>query len=38
MWYEGNPCNMHLLKLSEEVKRGVVSYTLTSVWPMFDWT
>eukprot|EP00878_Enallax_costatus_P022866 GHUV01024299.1.p2 GENE.GHUV01024299.1~~GHUV01024299.1.p2 ORF type:complete len:115 (+),score=23.16 GHUV01024299.1:155-499(+) len=27
MWYEGNPCNMHLLKLAEEVKRGVVSPT-----------
>jgi dihydroxyacid dehydratase/phosphogluconate dehydratase len=25
MWYEGNPCNMHLLDLAEEVKRGVVS-------------
>ena len=24
MWYEGNPCNMHLLDLSEDVKRGVV--------------
>ncbi|KAF6256743.1 acetohydroxyacid dehydratase, partial [Scenedesmus sp. NREL 46B-D3] len=24
MWYEGNPCNMHLLNLAEEVKRGVV--------------
>jgi dihydroxy-acid dehydratase len=23
MWYEGNPCNMHLLKLAEEVKKGV---------------
>ncbi|KAM7261477.1 hypothetical protein ACFE04_008844 [Oxalis oulophora] len=23
VWYEGNTCNMHLLKLSEEVKRGV---------------
>ncbi|XVF84680.1 hypothetical protein PTKIN_Ptkin17bG0057100 [Pterospermum kingtungense] len=23
VWHEGNPCNMHLLKLSEEVKRGV---------------
>ncbi|MBA0731033.1 hypothetical protein Golax_023328, partial [Gossypium laxum] len=23
VWYEGNPCNMHLLKLSDEVKRGV---------------
>jgi hypothetical protein len=23
MWYEGNPCNMHLLKLAEAVKGGV---------------
>ncbi|PPD77305.1 hypothetical protein GOBAR_DD25768 [Gossypium barbadense] len=23
VWYEGNLCNMHLLKLSNEVKRGV---------------
>ncbi|TYI06218.1 hypothetical protein ES332_A10G142900v1 [Gossypium tomentosum] len=23
VWYEGNPCNMHLLKLSDKVKRGV---------------
>jgi dihydroxy-acid dehydratase len=23
MWYEGNPCNMHLLRLAEEVKAGV---------------
>ncbi|KAK2643898.1 hypothetical protein Ddye_019093 [Dipteronia dyeriana] len=23
VWYEGNTCNMHLLKLSEAVKRGV---------------
>jgi len=23
MWYEGNPCNMHLGDLAEEVKRGV---------------
>ncbi|MFQ6629236.1 hypothetical protein Gotur_007605, partial [Gossypium turneri] len=23
VWYEGNLCNMHLLKLSDEVKRGV---------------
>ena len=23
IWYEGNTCNMHLLKLSEEVKWGV---------------
>ena len=24
VWYEGNPCNMHLLDLSEKVKEGVV--------------
>ncbi len=23
VWYEGNPCNMHLMELAEEVKRGV---------------
>ena len=23
MWYEGNPCNMHLLDLAAEVKAGV---------------
>jgi len=23
VWYEGNPCNMHLLDLSEHVKKGV---------------
>lgn len=23
VWYEGNPCNMHLLNLAEEVKKGV---------------
>eukprot|EP00568_Trieres_chinensis_P002518 CAMPEP_0183301576 /NCGR_PEP_ID=MMETSP0160_2-20130417/7642_1 /TAXON_ID=2839 ORGANISM="Odontella Sinensis, Strain Grunow 1884" /NCGR_SAMPLE_ID=MMETSP0160_2 /ASSEMBLY_ACC=CAM_ASM_000250 /LENGTH=608 /DNA_ID=CAMNT_0025464219 /DNA_START=1 /DNA_END=1827 /DNA_ORIENTATION=+ len=23
VWYEGNPCNMHLLQLSESVKKGV---------------
>ena len=23
VWYEGNPCNMHLLNLAEEAKRGV---------------
>ncbi len=21
MWFEGNPCNMHLLDLAEEVKK-----------------
>ena len=25
VWYEGNPCNMHLLELSEYVKKGVES-------------
>jgi dihydroxy-acid dehydratase len=24
VWFEGNPCNMHLLDLGEQVKRGVV--------------
>jgi dihydroxy-acid dehydratase len=24
VWYEGNPCNMHLLDLSEKVKKSVV--------------
>src|SRR5258705_5497334 len=23
VWYEGNPCNMHLLQLAEKVKEGV---------------
>eukprot|EP00985_Skeletonema_marinoi_P018598 scaffold10417_cov137-Skeletonema_marinoi.AAC.22 len=25
VWYEGNPCNMHLLELSEYVKKGVLA-------------
>ena len=25
VWYEGNPCNMHLLQLAEKVKEGVVA-------------
>ena len=25
VWYDGNPCNMHLNKLGEEVKQGVVA-------------
>ena len=25
VWYEGNPCNMHLLELSEYIKQGVES-------------
>src|SRR5947208_15757948 len=24
VWYEGNPCNMHLNRLAEHVKEGVV--------------
>jgi dihydroxy-acid dehydratase len=24
MWYDGNPCNMHLLELAEAVKQGVI--------------
>lgn len=23
VWFEGNPCNMHLLGLAEQVKEGV---------------
>ena len=29
VWFEGNPCNMHLLDLSEVVKAGVKSSGLT---------
>ncbi len=25
VWYDGNPCNMHLLALAEKVKEGVVA-------------
>ena len=25
MWFEGNPCNMHLLDLGREVKKSVVA-------------
>jgi dihydroxy-acid dehydratase len=25
IWYEGNPCNMHLLHLAEKVKEGVIA-------------
>lgn len=28
VWFEGNPCNMHLLELSESVKKGVEDATL----------
>lgn len=32
MWYEGNPCNMHLLSLAEHVKAGVVSACALTLW------
>ena len=31
VWYEGNTCNMHLNKLSEEVKQGVVKAGLVGM-------
>jgi dihydroxy-acid dehydratase len=31
MWYEGNSCNMHLLALSEEIKRGVQAADLVGM-------
>ena len=31
VWYEGNTCNMHLGKLSEEVKKGVVDSGLVGM-------
>jgi dihydroxy-acid dehydratase len=31
VWFEGNPCNMHLLDLAEEVKRGVVEAGLVGM-------
>ena len=31
VWYEGNPCNMHLLKLAEYVKEGVQSADLVGM-------
>jgi dihydroxy-acid dehydratase len=31
VWYEGNTCNMHLNKLSEEVKKGVVDSGLVGM-------
>ena len=31
VWYEGNPCNMHLLDLAEYVKEGVVSAGLVGM-------
>ena len=31
VWFEGNPCNMHLLELSEKVKQGVERAGLTGL-------
>src|SRR5262245_64206122 len=31
VWYEGNPCNMHLLTLAEKVKEGVVAAGLVGM-------
>src|SRR5688572_17027299 len=31
VWFEGNPCNMHLLKLAERVKEGVVAAGLVGM-------
>ncbi len=31
MWFEGNPCNMHLLQLAEKVKEGVAAAGLVGL-------
>ena len=31
MWFEGNPCNMHLLQLGEKVKEGVIAAGLVGL-------
>jgi dihydroxy-acid dehydratase len=31
VWYEGNPCNMHLLRLAEKVKEGVTKAGLVGM-------
>src|SRR5205823_7613324 len=31
VWYEGNPCNMHLLQLAENVKQGVAAAGLVGM-------
>jgi dihydroxy-acid dehydratase len=31
MWFEGNPCNMHLLRLAERVKEGVAASGLVGL-------
>ncbi|MGO9231235.1 MAG: dihydroxy-acid dehydratase, partial [Bryobacteraceae bacterium] len=31
VWYEGNPCNMHLLQLAEKVKEGLAAVGLVGL-------
>jgi len=31
VWYEGNPCNMHLLQLAEKVKEGLTAIGLVGM-------
>src|SRR5262245_8250976 len=31
VWFEGNPCNMHLLGLAEQVKQGVTAAGLVGM-------
>lgn len=31
MWFEGNSCNMHLLSLSEEIKKGVTEHGMVGM-------
>ncbi len=31
VWFEGNPCNMHLLRLAEKVKEGVAAAGLVGL-------
>lgn len=31
VWFEGNPCNMHLLQLAEKVKEGVIAAGLVGL-------
>jgi hypothetical protein len=35
MWFEGNPCNMHLLQLADKVKEGVSGTGLVGL--RFNW-
>jgi dihydroxy-acid dehydratase len=31
VWFEGNPCNMHLLQLAEKVKAGLAAAGLVGI-------